>query len=303
VELYKNSRAVQSENIHCPIAATLLIPQTLVNFWKMGETLSCVTDEDETTQSPQQQTSSSSRGRGEGGGGNDDIIDFTEDTKEILNLFDLASCLSDASDPTNGYDIDRDEFIELSQDDLPVGVSARDIDERLATLGNKVKCFYQVPLDLDKPVGLRRYPHKNSPRTGDVIQPGEVIQVIQEIDIDGVKYVRTIGGSTCSGWMFQTHPLLGIVMLEYLPGELVEKYQSYMFKTDQSAPITILTGPSENCGKTSHSIFPGEEIDISEIWKPCDGEGKTFVKLCDGRGWVELNHPVTNIEMFCEIVP
>jgi hypothetical protein len=76
-----------------------------------------------------------------------------------------------------------------------------------------------------------------------------------------------------------------------------------MFKTDQSSPITILTGPSENCAKTNHAIFPGEEIDISETWKPCDGEGKTYVKLCDGRGWVELNHPVTNQEMFCEIVP
>lgn len=268
-------------------------------YFPMGETISCLSDDDATP-----------GGVSSGGGINpypaDDIIDFTEDTKDLLNLsFDLTSCISDLDANGNGgYDFDRDEFIELSQEDIPIGVSALDIDQRLSQLGTKLKCFYQVPPNLDKPVGLRRYPHKNSPRTGDMIHPGEVVEVIQELEMDGVKYLKTLGSPLAgSGWLFQKHPILETVMLDYLPGELIEKQQSYMYKTDQTTPITILCGPNENCSKTNHVIFPGEEIDINEIWKPCDGEGKTYVKLCDGRGWVELNHPITNIEMFCELVP
>jgi hypothetical protein len=60
----------------------------------------------------------------------------------------------------------------------------------------KINAFYQVPEGLDKPVGLRKYPHKLSARTGDVLIPGEVRETTQEIYIDGVKYIKIVGTST-----------------------------------------------------------------------------------------------------------
>jgi hypothetical protein len=99
---------------------------------------------------------------------------------------------------TNNYadeiDIDRDDFMELSQEDIYSGISSNDLETKILSLGISVRAFYQVPDSLDKPVGvrmltmlcssfthrvpvcaqLRRFPHKNSPRTGDALFPGEV---------------------------------------------------------------------------------------------------------------------------------
>eukprot|EP00602_Paraphysomonas_sp_CaronLab_P006447 CAMPEP_0185032740 /NCGR_PEP_ID=MMETSP1103-20130426/21083_1 /TAXON_ID=36769 /ORGANISM="Paraphysomonas bandaiensis, Strain Caron Lab Isolate" /LENGTH=235 /DNA_ID=CAMNT_0027568737 /DNA_START=45 /DNA_END=752 /DNA_ORIENTATION=+ len=231
------------------------------------------------------------------------ISDEGDETQEVVQFsdlgddlsFSLTSCVADDADGIN-----RDEFMEVSQVDVMSGLSSADVESRILNLGLKVRAFYQVPETLDKPVGVRRYPHKNSPRTGDAYFPGEVIETVQEIVIDGTKFVRAVGGS--AGWLFVTHPSLDKQMLDYIPGEIIEAHKSYMYKVNQPTPIGILSGPHENCQKTSHVIFPGEEIDISETWKPSDGSGKTYIKLIDKRGWVELTHPISNEDLFDELV-
>lgn len=60
----------------------------------------------------------------------------------------------------------------------------------------KINAMYQVPEGLDKPVGLRKYPHKLSVRTGDVLVPGEVRESTQEVYIDGVKFIKIVGVTT-----------------------------------------------------------------------------------------------------------
>jgi hypothetical protein len=67
---------------------------------------------------------------------------------------------------------------------------------RLSRLGLKVNAIYQVPEGLDKPVGLRKYPHKLSARTGDNLIPGEVRESTQELYIDGIKFIKVIGPTT-----------------------------------------------------------------------------------------------------------
>ena len=64
---------------------------------------------------------------------------------------------------------------------------------RLSKLGKKINAFYQVPEGLDKPVGLRKYPHKLSARTGDNLIPGEVRESTQELYIDGTKFIKIVG--------------------------------------------------------------------------------------------------------------
>jgi hypothetical protein len=70
------------------------------------------------------------------------------------------------------------------------------LEARLSKLGVQINAFYQVPEGLDKPVGLRKYPHRLSARTGDVLIPGEVRESTQELYIDGVKFIKIIGATT-----------------------------------------------------------------------------------------------------------
>ena len=56
---------------------------------------------------------------------------------------------------TDEIDIDRDDFMELSQEDIYTGISCDDLETKILSLGISVRAFYQVPVDLDKPVGVR----------------------------------------------------------------------------------------------------------------------------------------------------
>ena len=52
----------------------------------------------------------------------------------------------------------------------------------------------------------------------------------------------------------------------------------------------------------SHVVFPGEEIDSCETWKPADGSGQTYLKLADSRGWVGLVDGDSGEAVFDELV-
>jgi hypothetical protein len=247
----------------------------------MGETVSCISEEEEVDDSG--------------------VLRFNdlESDDDVLFSFSFPSCVGDENDDDLQESIDRDDFMTLTQDDVTTPVSQTDIDSRLSTLGIQLRSFYQVPDDLDKPVGVRRFPHMRSPRTGQVIYPGEVIETEQEVILEGVKYLRVFGRSPA--WVFVRQPKTNKVMLLPLAGELIETRKTFMYKADQPSPIGILSGPSENCQKTSHIIFPGEEVIITAIWNPKRESNKSYMKLDDCRGWVELKHPISQIEMFIEI--
>lgn len=240
----------------------------------MGDTISCVADD----------------GEEEG------PVTFSELGDDFV--FSIGSCIS-------GEEYDESEkgefFLLKQQEETPGYMDQQDIDDRLGKLGKKINAFYQVPTGLDKPVGIRKYPHRLSARTGDVLIPGEVRESVQEIYVDGVKFVKIVGPS--KGWVFERHPDLGIPMLEYYPGQIIHEHRSYLYKETNATTIQILSGPAENADKTDHVIFQGEEVDVCKIWKPSDGSDSIFAELEDERGWVELLHPITGESLFERIIP
>lgn len=152
-------------------------------------------------------------------------------------------------------------------------------------LGAPVREFYQVPKNLDKPVGSRVLPDIESKRTGVVYAPGAILEVIQEVSMDGIRYLRT---EDKKGWVFAYHPKLQITMLEPVHGEyLIEN--ATLRCISESDKVPIREGPgllSKACGD---GVYPGEEVQAVARWRPDDGSGRAYLKLGGGKGWVQLH--------------
>jgi hypothetical protein len=188
---------------------------------------------------------------------------------------------------------DRGDFMSISQDDAKRHREI-EIENTLDRMGIPVRDFYQVPLLLDKPVGSRVLPDLNARRTGITYSPGEVVEVVQEVTVDGTRYLRT---DDKTGWLFPFHPKLGITMLEKIPGHC--EIQSSLYKCmSNSEPVAVRNGPSVLSAATGDFIYPSEEIHTTESWSPDDGSGLVFLKLRDGQGWISKFDMKSNVTLF-----
>lgn len=137
---------------------------------------------------------------------------------------------------------------------------------------------------MDKPVGSRVLPDFASKRSGVVYAPGAVIEVIQEVTMDGVRYLRT---DDKKGWLFAFHPKLEMTMLEPAPGNYIIENSTFRC-VSHGEEVPIREGPGLMSKCRDDAVFPGEEVHTVARWLPDDGTGLVFLKLSDHKGWVEL---------------
>lgn len=144
--------------------------------------------------------------------------------------------------------------------------------------------FYRVPFSLDKPVGSRVLPDFESKRSGVVYAPGAIIEVTQEVSMDGVRYLRT---DDKKGWVFAYHPKLQITMLEPVSGDYVLENCTYRCIC-KIGTVPIREGPSMMSKVCEDCIYPEEDIQIVARWVSPDEGSMCFLKLSNNKGWVQL---------------
>lgn len=153
----------------------------------------------------------------------------------------------------------------------------------LFRLGVPVRKFYRVPMNLDKPVGSRVLPDFESKRSGAVYGPGAVVEIIQEVEMDGVTYLRT---EDKKGWLFAYHPKLDINMLEAVPGQYFIETATFRCMST-SGKVPIRDGPSLLSKGCDDAVYVNEDIDVLALWIPNDSSNTSFLKLSGGKGWVQ----------------
>lgn len=168
-------------------------------------------------------------------------------------------------------------------------------------------------------MGLRSLPELKGPRTGAALVPGEMIECVQRLTLDGTTYVRLADDR---GWVFERHPQEYYPVLVLRDGTVVGHVLRFlgwakltksccecagtwtdvdaMYKYSESAmkPMGIRFGPGVDSQITGDAILPGDVIHVSECLVLDDGSGQLYLKLSDGRGWVFLLHPTHNTPMF-----
>lgn len=128
-------------------------------------------------------------------------------------------------------------------------------------------------------------PDYESKRSGVVYAPGSIIEIIQEVEMDGVTYLRT---DDKKGWLFAYHPKLELSMLEYAPGDYIIETAAFRCNSS-SGKVPIRQGPGLLSKQCEDSVYPDEEVCAVARWLPLDGTGVTYLKLSDDKGWVQLN--------------
>lgn len=204
----------------------------------------------------------------------------------------VTACVAaDDEDPLGEFDV-------ILQDDITKNVEL-ELEATLSRMGVPVREFYQIPHRLDKPLGSRILPDYKSSRPGAVYAPGEVVEVVQLVTVEGTKYFKT---DDKKGWLFVVHPDLNIVMLEHVPGNYL--IENAVYRYDDSAyvgPIDIRIGPAINSKCTGDRIYPNEEFTCIGRWTPSDGSGLSFLKLGLEKGWVASTAPGQDRELFVKV--
>lgn len=184
---------------------------------------------------------------------------------------------------------------------------------------NIFNLFVQVPWSSDstvqrKPVGIRTLPIVDGPRTGEGLYPGDIVEIQQVIDSQVGKEQHFLRLANDQGWVFEFHPQADYSIMIEMNGKIQEKLFNYLYPEDNLENLLIYSSP--HCHPdtaTGESLSPGSrfqgcaEWSISSSFLPNSSSDEDdvldliFVKLVDGRGWVEKIHQVTGSYLLQEI--
>jgi hypothetical protein len=183
-----------------------------------------------------------------------------------------------------------------------------------------------------RPVGIRSVPDVDGPRTGEGLFAGDIVEVsiqwyvlvlvlsyvflkIVQILDDKTSNQRYLRLSDDRGWVFENHPLSNYALLTPTGGKVVEVIRTYEYSPEFIEPLLIYLNP--RCHRdslTDLSFLPGSRFQICAEWSissdalgdytsstkssSLGDEGEEpiafcFLKLRDGRGWVEMYHSIT----------
>lgn len=149
---------------------------------------------------------------------------------------------------------------------------------------------YRVNPEEKFPIGIRKAPDVGAFRTGQGVFPGEMLVVTGTLRRGSVLYLQLEWGR---GWVFDTHPNDGRILVNLMQGEALEGPFHMRVTSGENPPVGLRHGPHTAAEKTGEGIAAGERIDCHLKFVPFDDEtpGQEYFELKDGRGWLFLKHP------------
>jgi len=115
-----------------------------------------------------------------------------------------------------------------------------------------------------RPVGIRTVPRVDGPRTGEGLYPGEIIEVVQVVEVGDQRYLRLADDR---GWVFENHPVAKYAILLPAGGRVLEGPQRFHYPSHFIEPLTVYSSP--NCNPDSATdvrLKPGTFIHSCAVW-------------------------------------
>jgi len=143
------------------------------------------------------------------------------------------------------------------------------------------------------PQWIRLFPELDSPRTGNAVQPGENVEVIQAIQNEENAVFLRLADER--GWVILKNPKRNNPLFENVRGEFAIDTKMYGYLDPNMAAVPIFRGPSQISMRTGDAIKPGNKVQACLHFVPYDSSGVMFVKLADGRGWIPVKKNAKNL--------
>ncbi|CAM9208802.1 unnamed protein product [Ascophyllum nodosum] len=152
--------------------------------------------------------------------------------------------------------------------------------------------FFRMALGA-RPQWIRSFPLVESPRTGEGLFEGEVIEVTQIFTNGEVKFFRMAddrGWTTASDIEARN----GKPLFSEVKGDVVQERRLHWVPILAPKPAVVLMGPSLESQETGEILQPGQDVRVVKRFTPKEGvgmhdEGLSFVKITGKRvGWVPM---------------
>jgi hypothetical protein len=140
------------------------------------------------------------------------------------------------------------------------------------------------------------------------------LKIVQILD-DKTNNQRYLRLSDDRGWVFENHPVSNYALLTPTGGKVIEALRTYEYSSEFIEPLPVYSNPRcHQDSVTDISFLPGSRLQVCAEWTissdslgdsstsnkssspECDDEESVvfcYLKLRDGRGWVEMYHSVT----------
>ncbi|CAM9593360.1 unnamed protein product [Ectocarpus sp. 6 AP-2014] len=152
------------------------------------------------------------------------------------------------------------------------------------------QCFYKMAAGV-RPQWIRTFPVPQAPHTGDGLFEGEIIEVTQVLENEGVKFLRMANDR---GWASAQDIEAGdgTALFTKVSGELTAETREHNVPMIANQPAVVLFGPSLESQETGATLMPGDSVRVVQRYTPAPGvekrDGQAFVKLKKTGGWVPI---------------
>lgn len=169
---------------------------------------------------------------------------------------------------------------------------------RVGGFGQLLECpqYFTLTMKGKKAMAIRSIPDGKGPRTGGVIQPGEIIEVVQLYPAgaqpqDDEVFFRLADDK---GWVFQV-TAEGDKVIAPAAGFAFNEEGFYQIHPRCRTPVPLRFGPSFHSQPTGQTLEAGEKFRVCRRWVSGVNEGADFLKLVASsgkEGWVQIfNRP------------
>lgn len=141
--------------------------------------------------------------------------------------------------------------------------------------GEMLRCSAYVVVCVDK-VGVRSSPsYDEAAQSGEVLHPGQLVLIDSILNYSGIKFLKLSTG----GWVFNRKA--NIRIMSYVSNIEIGMWW-YRVVSQEFAEIREAPSESERV-RSGFVLVPGE---VCVVCLRCLVEGKSWMHLADGRGWI-----------------
>mmetsp|Transcript_24142 Transcript_24142/g.41010 ORF Transcript_24142/g.41010 Transcript_24142/m.41010 type:complete len:270 (+) Transcript_24142:1304-2113(+) len=136
------------------------------------------------------------------------------------------------------------------------------------------------------PVGIRMLPDVNASRTGEGVFPGEHVEVVATREDGNQTYLELADNR---GWVFTVNPKTGTPLFVPAVGYTyrVQSGLKFQVASSEANGVPIQYNPGDCSPFTGAQLQAGEIVETTASFVlDMDLKHSLFVKLADGRGWV-----------------